>query len=43
MKMELNGFLRMPLNSLEVLKEYQAFLFNSLHHHYLKEISAVPS
>lgn len=29
MKMELNGFLRMPLNSLEVLEEYQAFLYNA--------------
>lgn len=43
MKMELNGFLlRMPLNSLEVLEEHQAFLFKALNH-YLKEISAVPS
>lgn len=40
--MELNGFLRMLLNSLEVLEEYQAFLCNGLNH-YLKEISAVPS
>lgn len=40
--MKLNGLLKLPFNSLEVLDEHHALLLTDLNH-YLKEISAVPS